>query len=321
MSTETNADIIIDAEYSGKRLDIVAQASLPAYSREQIKKWILSGEITINHLQKKPSDKVSIGQALNIHIKAQEAELSLKAQNIALNLVYEDDHLAIINKPAGFIVHPGNGHADGTLMNALLYHYPDSVHLPRAGIVHRLDKETSGLLVVAKTLASYTDLVRQLKDKEVTRIYHALVFGHIATAGIVNAPIGRHRIDRVKMAVTDSGKPAITHYRPIAYYAYPDRPTRFTLLECRLETGRTHQIRVHMQSIGHPIVGDPTYGLRRKVMIAPVDEFNRQALHAKELALQSLSGERLHETAALPEDFALLLASLEQEAKTVSTCE
>ena len=311
MSHESNADLLIDPKWTGKRLDLFAAAMLPAYSREQIKKWIASGEIQVNNLQKKPSDKVSYGQIVNIHIVPQQTEISMKAQDISLNIVHEDDHMLVVDKPVGLIVHPGNGHADGTLMNALLHHHRQSVHLPRAGIVHRLDKETSGLLVVAKTLESYTDLVRQLKEKKVTRIYQALVFGEVKQPGVVNAPIGRHRIDRVKMAINASGKEAVTHYRPLACYGYPNKPTRLTLLECRLETGRTHQIRVHLQSIGHPIVGDPTYGLKHPVMIDAVDAFPRQALHAVCLALDDLAGHSLSWTSPLAPDFSALIDQLD----------
>ena len=313
MSSESNVEIAVDHHWSGKRLDLFASAQLPAYSREQIKKWILAGDILINGQLKKPSDKVTLGQAVTICISPPVLDTPAEPQNIPLSILYEDHHLLVIDKPAGLIVHPGNGNANNTLMNGLLFRYPESASLPRAGIVHRLDKETTGLMVVAKTLESYTDLVRQLKDKRVTRIYQALVFGQVKSAGIVNAPIGRHRTDRVKMAINESGKEAVTHYRPIAYYGYPGRPTQFTLLECQLETGRTHQIRVHMQSIGYPLVGDPTYGLKRPVQIEVVDSFPRQALHATTLTLKNLDREELQWISELSQDFLLLLNNLDKQ--------
>jgi len=231
------------------------------------------------------------------------SETSAQAEAIDLDIVYEDDALLVINKPAGLVVHPGSGNWSGTLLNALLHHAPQLQGVPRAGIVHRLDKETSGLLVVAKTLEAQTDLVRQLQARTVKRHYLALVEGNVEQAGKVEAPIGRHPTTRTKMAVVSRGKPAVTHYSVLQRFA------RHTLIECRLETGRTHQIRVHMQSIGHPLVGDPTYGSKR------VHAFKRQALHAARLGLiHPVTHAAMEWEAPLPEDMHALLNAMKAEA-------
>ncbi len=235
---------------------------------------------------------------------------SFRAQAIPIDVVFEDEHLIVINKPAGLVVHPGSGNWDGTLLNALLQHAPQLTKIPRAGIVHRLDKDTSGLLVVAKTLVTQTALVRQLQDHSVTREYVALVHGFVAHEGSVDAPIGRHKTQRTRMAVLHAGasgaKPAVTHFKLIRGYARDGVPA--TLIECRLETGRTHQIRVHMQHVGHPLVGDQTYGR------APHRGwFHRQALHARRLAIEHpLSGAQMAWQAPLPADMNDLLKSLEK---------
>ena len=226
---------------------------------------------------------------------------SFRAQDIPIDVVFEDAHLIVINKPPGLVVHPGSGNWDGTLLNALLQHAPQLTHIPRAGIVHRLDKDTSGLLVVAKTLIVQTALVRQLQDHSVTRLYLALVHGFVQSEGTVDAPIGRHKTQRTRMAVAPNGKPAITHYEPVAHYEHA------TLLRCQLETGRTHQIRVHLTALGHPLVGDKVYGAHRKTPV-----FGRQALHAEKLALtHPVSGRRRSWSAPLPHDMQQLIAALE----------
>jgi 23S rRNA pseudouridine1911/1915/1917 synthase len=223
-------------------------------------------------------------------------------EEIPLDIVHEDQAILVLNKPAGLVVHPGSGNWTGTLMNALLNHAPQLKQVPRAGIVHRLDKDTSGLMVVAKTLEAQTDLVRQLQARTVSRIYLALVEGRVAEAGSVDAPIGRHPRERTKMAVVERGKPAVTHFHVL------ERLPHHTLVECRLETGRTHQIRVHMQSIGHPLVGDPVYGSRelRKA-------FHRQALHATRLGLiHPVSGQRMEWQVPMPGDMVELIERLRQ---------
>jgi 23S rRNA pseudouridine1911/1915/1917 synthase len=226
-------------------------------------------------------------------------------EDIPLPIVFEDASILVIDKPAGLVVHPGNGNATGTLMNALLHHAPELAQVPRAGIVHRLDKETAGLMVVAKTLTAQTDLVRQLQARTVKRHYLALVHGKVGAGGTVDAPLGRHPVQRTKMAVLKhGGKEARTHYTA------EERFERCTLVECRLDTGRTHQIRVHMASIGHPLVGDPVYG-KAKSGDARLDAFPRQALHAWRLALvHPASGEAMQWESPLPADFAQLLESL-----------
>lgn len=248
--------------------------------------------------------KVWGGELLAIAEPEPQAVLAERPEDIALDVVFEDDQVIVLNKSAGLVVHPGSGNWSGTLLNALLHHAPSLENVPRAGIVHRLDKETSGLMVVAKTLTAQTDLVRQLQARSVSRHYLALVHGTVSRAGSIDAPIGRHPQQRVKMAVVDGGREARTHY------TIRQRFAAATLVECRLETGRTHQIRVHMASIGHPLVGDPVYG-RRKSGQALLDAFPRQALHAFRLGLlHPHSHQPMHWEAPLPEDFGRLLEQL-----------
>ena len=253
--------------------------------------------------------KVWGGEKLEVLPQTHPAEQPYLAEDIALEIVYEDDALLVINKPAGLVVHPGSGNWKGTLLNALLHYAPQLEEVPRAGIVHRLDKDTSGLLVVAKTLAAQTALVRQLEARSVQREYLALVHGELTRAGKVDAPIGRHPTQRVKMAVVESGKAAVTHYR------IEERFPSCTLLRCNLETGRTHQIRVHMARIGHPLVGDSVYlkGPQKCVpqLRALLNGFPRQALHATRLALEHpVSGERMEWHAPLPQDMQQLLRQI-----------
>jgi 23S rRNA pseudouridine1911/1915/1917 synthase len=219
--------------------------------------------------------------------------------------VFEDATLIVIDKPAGLVVHPGSGNWSGTMLNALLAHAPEVEQVPRAGIVHRLDKETSGLLVVAKTLTAQTDLVRQLQARSVQREYLALAAGRVKADGEVDAPIGRHPVQRTRMAVIAGGKPARTHYRVLEAFAAA------TLLECRLDTGRTHQIRVHFASIGHPLIGDPVYAKKSAALPPPLNKFPRQALHAARLAfVHPVSGKEVSFEAPLPADFETLLQAL-----------
>ena len=260
---------------AGLRLDQALSRLLPQYSRTRLALWARANHIRLDGCTVLPRRRVWGGEIVEIIIEPAPAGItSDQPEDIALDVIYEDSALLVVNKPPGLVVHPGSGNRSGTLLNALLRHEPDLAQLPRAGIVHRLDKDTSGLLVVAKTLAARTDLVRQLHARTVTREYLALVHGRIARNGKVEAPIGRHPVSRTRMAVVARGRHAVTHYAVLERFA------ETTLLRCRLETGRTHQIRVHLSSIGHPLVGDPVYGRRRAVLTFP-----RQALHAERLAL------------------------------------
>jgi 23S rRNA pseudouridine1911/1915/1917 synthase len=268
----------------GKRLDVVLQQLLPEFSRSRLQAWIKAGKVSIEENIANTKSRIYGGEKLTVVIEPPEQTLAFhQAQSIALDVLYEDSALIVLNKPAGLVVHPGSGNWSATLLNGLLFYWPDLQALPRAGIVHRLDKDTSGLMVVAKTLQAQTHLVRQLQARTVNRHYLALVNGRVKEGGVVEQPIGRHLRDRVKMAVVTAGKPAKTHY------AVRENFKQFTLLECKLETGRTHQIRVHMQYLGHPLAADPVYGGRPRQWPERVQQalslFNRQALHAYRLAL------------------------------------
>lgn len=293
-------EIAIPTHLSGMRLDQALAELLPRYSRSRLQAWIADGAITLDGEITTPKSKVWGGEQVQVQPIAHPSEMSAQAEAIDLDVVFEDDTLLVINKPAGLVVHPGSGNWSGTLLNALLHHAPQLQSVPRAGIVHRLDKETSGLLVVAKTLEAQTNLVRQLQAHTVQRHYLAVVEGRVERAGKVEAPIGRHPTARTKMAVVSRGKDAVTHYSVLQHFA------RHTLIECRLETGRTHQIRVHMQSIGHPLAGDPTYGSKKSL-----GSFKRQALHAARLGLiHPLTQVAMHWEAPLPDDMQSLLAAL-----------
>ena len=250
---------------------------------------------------REPKQKLWGGEQIEIAEAPDQHLLSARPEDIAIDVVYEDEALIVINKPAGLVVHPGSGNWTGTLQNALLHHAPELDQVPRAGIVHRLDKDTSGLMVVARTLEAQTDLVRQLQARTVKRYYYALVRGNLERGGTVDAPIGRHPAQRTKMAIVQNGKPARTHYRIV------ERFLDCTLVECALETGRTHQIRVHMTSIGHPLVGDPVYGTgTSRVPLGPA--FARQALHARRLGLtHPVSGKSMLWKSDLPDDMAELV--------------
>jgi 23S rRNA pseudouridine1911/1915/1917 synthase len=258
----------------GQRLDRILANLLPAHSRSRLAQWIRAGQVTVNGRAVPPRHRVWDGDKLEIIEQTVPATGIHQAEDIPLEVVFEDAALLVIDKPAGLVVHPGSGNWHGTLLNALLRHAPVLAGVPRAGIVHRLDKDTTGLLVVAKTLEAQTDLVRQLQAHTVAREYLAVAHGRVARSGKVEAPIGRHPVKRTRMAVVARGRHALTHYEVLERYA------EATLLRCRLETGRTHQIRVHLNSIGHPLVGDPAYGKRHSRI-----EFGRQALHAEKLAL------------------------------------
>lgn len=304
------APITVPADCAGLRLDAALARLFPQHSRSRLQAWVKEGRVTVDGAAADVRRKVLGGERVCLAPAALPAETAHLAEAIDLAVIFEDEHLLVIDKPAGMVVHPGSGNWSGTMMNALLHHAPGLAEVPRAGIVHRLDKDTSGLLVVAKTLAAQTDLVRQLQARTVRRHYLALVHGAVTAAGSVDAPIGRHPVQRTKMAVLkpgaggSGGREARTHYLPRERFATA------TLVECRLETGRTHQIRVHMASIGHPLVGDPVYG-KRKSADATLDAFPRQALHAWRLALvHPATGSELAWESPLPADFAALLETL-----------
>lgn len=301
----------IPAELAGKRLDQALALIFPAYSRSRLKAWIDQGQVLVNGLSQRPRAKVLEGDRIEIDA-AIEVFSDWAAESQSLDILYEDEHILVLNKPANSVVHPAVGNRSGTLVNALLYHCPALNQIPRAGIVHRLDKDTTGLMVVAKSLIAQASLVVQLQARTVKRIYETVVFGVMTAGGTVNVPIGRHPHDRMRMAVVDSGKPAMTHYRVIA--RFPGH----THLRVQLETGRTHQIRVHMAHLHHPIVGDKFYGGRLR--LAPgasealqlcLRTFPRQALHARHLSLvHPVTREELSWEAPLPEDMRNLLEML-----------
>ena len=297
----------IPAEHAGLRLDAALARLFPEHSRSRLQSWLKDGLILLDSAPATAKQKIWGGEILRISVPPASTIGNLP-EDIPLPIVYEDKAVLVIDKPAGLVVHPGNGNPSGTLMNALLHHVPALAEVPRAGIVHRLDKETSGLLVIAKTLVAQTDLVRQLQARSVSRRYLALAHGKVDADGTVDAPIGRHPVQRVKMAVLKSGgKEARTHYTVREHFA-PRHAC--TLLECRLETGRTHQIRVHMTNLGHPLVGDPVYG-KTRCGDPLLDAFSRQALHAWRLALtHPTSGEELSWEAPLPHDLRILLEQL-----------
>jgi 23S rRNA pseudouridine1911/1915/1917 synthase len=304
--------LAIPQDCAGLRLDHALQRLLPEYSRSRLQAWIKEGRVTVDGKAASPKQTVWEGQQVTVEPQASPSETAYAPEDIALDIVYEDEALLVINKPAGLVVHPGSGNWQGTMLNALLHHAPQLAGIPRAGIVHRLDKETSGLLVVAKTLTAQTDLVRQLQARTVKREYLAVVQGTPDAEGTVEAPIGRHPVQRTKMAVTGGGKPAVTHFSVI------ERFGAYSLVRCRLETGRTHQIRVHMQTIGHPLAGDPVYGGRPPRVSPGLQEalraFHRQALHAERLGLiHPETREPMEWRVDMPPDMRALLEALRSE--------
>lgn len=302
---------------AGARLDQVAAELFSSYSRSRLQKWIKDGELLVDGKSCRPRDKLFGGEQLSVKALL-EPEGEWRAEAIELDICFEDEDILVINKPAGLVVHPAAGNYQGTLLNGVLHYLPANENIPRAGIVHRLDKETSGLMVVAKTLVAHQSLVKQLQAKTVSREYLAIVQGVMTGGGTVDKPIGRHPQARTKMAVLDfGGKEAVSHYRVI------ERFPAHTLIRVKLETGRTHQIRVHMASIGYPLVGDSTYGGRLKLPKGSTQElhdalraFRRQALHATQLALSHpVSGEHMEWQALPPEDFNRLFAMLKTDAQ------
>jgi 23S rRNA pseudouridine1911/1915/1917 synthase len=289
----------IPVELAGLRLDQALARLLPDESRTRLARLIDEGHVTVDGASAAPRLKLKSGEAVEVSLVPRPDELAHQPQAIGLAVVHEDADVLVVDKPAGLVVHPGSGNWEGTLLNALLHHAPGASRLPRGGIVHRLDKDTSGLLVVAKTEAAQQSLVRQLQARTVKRTYLAVARGRIARDGTVDAPIGRHPVQRTKMAVVEAGKPAVTHYR------VRERLPQHTYIECDLETGRTHQIRVHLASIGHPLEGDPAYAGRGTRLI------DRQALHAWRLAfVHPASGETVRFESPLPKDLEALLERL-----------
>jgi len=301
----------------GKRFDQALAEMFPDYSRSRLKEWILAGQVKVDgKVLTKAREKMYGGELVDIECVI-EADERFEAQDIPLNIVYEDDDILVINKPAGFVVHPGAGNPDGTVLNALLHHCPQLDVVPRAGIVHRLDKDTTGLMVVAKTIAAQTNLVESLQAREITREYEALANGMMTGGGVVDEPIGRHATKRTHMAITPFGRPSVTHYRVMEKFR------AHTRLRLRLETGRTHQIRVHMAHITHPLVGDPVYGGRPRPpknatpeLLEQLRGFNRQALHAAMLSLyHPITGELMTWRAEIPEDMVNMTDTLREDTK------
>lgn len=297
---------------AGRRLDQIAAELFADYSRARLQKWIREGGLLVNGELRKPKDKLLGSEIISVNVEL-KAEISYKPEAISLDIVYEDETLLVIDKPAGLVVHPAAGNQDGTLLNALLHHAPALEAIPRAGIVHRLDKDTTGLMVVAKTLPAHHDLVKQLQDRSVRREYEAVAHGVMTGGGTVDAAIGRHPRARTKMAVlAHGGKHAVTHYRVLQRFEHHSH------IRVKLETGRTHQIRVHMAHIHYPLVGDGVYAGRLRLppgasdhLIETLRGFKRQALHAAELELtHPQSGELQSWRAELPADFQQLLSAL-----------
>ena len=306
---------LVPESAAGRRLDAVVAELFPEYSRSRLSAWIKSGDVTVDGATARPRDPVRGGEAVLLHA-VEEVQTRAEAEDIPLHILYEDAHVFVLDKPAGLVVHPGAGNPAGTLVNALLHRDPSLDKLPRAGIVHRLDKDTSGVMVVARTLPAHTALVAQLSARQVHRQYLAIVVGALVSGGAANAAIDRHPRDRLRMAVREDGKEAVTHYR------LRERFRNHTALECRLETGRTHQIRVHMAHLKQNIIGDPLYGGSFKLpkgasdeLIAALRGFKRQALHAEVLEFaHPVSGAPVRCEAPVPEDMTRLMALLREDA-------
>lgn len=305
----------IPDEYAGRRLDQALAALFPEATRSQLQQWIEAGLVSLDRRAPRKRDKVAGGETVEIELPAPRDPVSAP-EAIPLDVVYEDADLLVINKPAGLVVHPGAGNPAGTLLNALLHHAPVVAPLPRAGIVHRLDKDTSGLLVVAKSERARQRLIRQLQARTLVREYIAIVNGVMVAGGTVAASIARHAHDRTRMAVSTRGKEAVSHYRVLKKYR------AHTLIQVRLESGRTHQIRVHMAHLRFPVLGDPVYGARLRIprgagaeLAAVLRGFKRQALHAAKLALvHPGTGERMQWAASAPADMAAVMEALAADA-------
>jgi 23S rRNA pseudouridine1911/1915/1917 synthase len=315
MKQSIHLTVTIPEHLDGLRLDQALAELVPDYSRSRLQQWIRGGQVTLDNRASRVRERVRCGDTVRIHAEIAE-DSRFAAQPITLDLIHEDEHLLVVNKPPGLVVHPAAGNADGTLLNALLYHDPGLAALPRAGIVHRLDKDTSGLMVVARTLVTHTRLVEAMQARRIRREYFAIVNGVPSAGGRIDAPIGRHPVDRKRMAVVAGGREAVTHYRVI------ERFRAHTLVRVRLETGRTHQIRVHMAHLRCPVTGDPVYGGRPRWprgagegLTRALREFRRQALHARRLELaHPVSGVPLAWEAPLPVDMRRLIEALRADA-------
>lgn len=303
----------------GKRLDQALAVLFSDFSRSRLQQWIREGHVNVEGESRRARDKVVAGEQVNLSAQ-HTAEGEWEPEDRLLEVVYEDEHILVINKPAGLVVHPAAGNDRGTMLNALIHHAPTLKEVPRAGIVHRLDKDTSGLLVVAKDLTAHKYLVEQLQRREFERDYLAVVQGVMTAGGRIDAPIGRHPVQRKKMAVVDNGKPALSHYRVVERYR------AHTLVNVKLETGRTHQIRVHMAHIHYPLVGDATYAGRLKLpagcseaLRTCLRQFQRQALHAYRLGIvHPVTGETLHWEAPAPADLQHLIDCLREDGREAS---
>ncbi|MCR4347965.1 MAG: 23S rRNA pseudouridine(1911/1915/1917) synthase RluD [Sulfuricaulis sp.] len=319
MNQESRLSATIPAELTGQRLDQALSALFKDITRSRLQQWIEDGRVTLNGRAPRKRDKVKEGDAVEIMVPP-PVDSGWKAQALPLVFVHEDNELLVINKPPGLVVHPGAGNPEGTLLNALIAHAPKLARLPRAGIVHRLDKDTSGLLVVAKTESARQNLIGQLQEHAVEREYLAIVNGVMVAGGTIEAPIGRHRTQRTRMAVSSQGKPAVSHYRVMKKYR------AHTLVQVNLESGRTHQIRVHMAHLHYPVVGDPVYGGRLKIPAGSSEKlkdvlrgFKRQALHALKLSLiHPETGKRVQWATSVPEDMSKLMEALAMDAKAHS---
>ena len=317
-SRQTLTATVPDAA-AGRRFDAVLAELFPDYSRSRLAAWIKTGDARLNGREVRPRDPVQGGETVELNVVL-DTQTHAVAEDIALDVLYEDAEVIVLDKPAGLVVHPGAGNPAGTLVNALLHRDPSLAALPRAGIVHRLDKDTSGVMVVARTLPAHTSLVDQLSAREVHRQYLAVVVGALVSGGTATAAIDRHPRARLRMAVREDGRDAVTHYR------LRERFRAHTLLECRLETGRTHQIRVHMQHFKHPIVGDPLYGGPLKLpkgasdsLVEALRGFKRQALHAETLEfVHPVSGEPVRCTAPVPADMLQLIAELRADSRAAA---
>lgn len=313
-ATRLSLQFQLDNSYLGQRIDQTAAMVWSEYSREKLKQWMKDGHLLVNGNIVKPKYRCEGTEMLTLEVEL-EVQTGAVAEDIPLDIVYEDDDIMVVNKSVGMVVHPGAGNPNGTLINAILFHYPKSAELARAGLVHRIDKDTSGLLVIAKNLEAQFSLSKQLAKKSVYRVYDLVVYGQVIAGGTIDEPIKRHPVDRVKMSVLPGGRDAVTHYN------VKERFQHFTRIQAQLETGRTHQIRVHFNYIGFPLLGDPVYVSRVRVpagaselLNESIRGFKRQALHAAKLGLKHpRTGEEMIFEAPWPEDFKTLVDVLRKE--------